>query len=193
MESVTDGELIRRSRSDPRLFETVFDRHYDAVRLYAQRRIGLADGEEIAASTFEWAFSQRGRFDDGTFSSARPWLIGIANNLVRSHVRHEAVRRRHWPVSITLDRTEPEPSLDRLEALATRPALRTALESLSKDDRETFLLVVLGELSYQEVAEILGIPLGTVRSRISRARRRLRELLGSAEAINPGDLDQGEG
>jgi RNA polymerase sigma factor (sigma-70 family) len=162
------------------------------VRIYVQRRLGHDDGEEVAASAFEWAFAHRDRFDDATFSSAKPWLIGIANNLVRRHLRRQEVRRRRLPISIALDRSSPEPSLDGLVALEQRPALRVAFESLSPDDRETFLLVVLAELSYQEVAETMGVPVGTVRSRVNRARGRLRELLGAAEAINPGDEDSGE-
>jgi RNA polymerase sigma factor (sigma-70 family) len=192
VESATDGELIRRSIGDPELFEMIFDRHYDVVRIYVQRRLGHDDGEEVAASVFEWAFTHRDRFDDATFSSAKPWLIGIANNLVRRHLRRLDVRRRRLPFSIALDRSTPEPSLDGLVALEQRPALRSALERISRDDRETFLLVVLAELSYQEVAETMGVPVGTVRSRVNRARGRLRELLGAAEAINPGDEDSGE-
>jgi RNA polymerase sigma factor (sigma-70 family) len=146
----------------------------------------------VAATAFEWAFAHRDRFDDATFSSAKPWLIGIANNLVRRHLRRQDVSRRHRPLSIALDYSEPEPSLDGLVALEQRLALRDALASLSKDDRETFLLVVLAELPYQEVAEILAIPPGTVRSRVNRARGRLRELLAPAEAINPWNEDSGE-
>jgi len=191
VESTTDGELIRRSLQDRELFEVIFDRHYDVVRIYVQRRLGHDDGEEVAASAFEWAFAHRDRFDT-TFSSARPWLIGIANNLVRRHLRRSEVRHRRLPISIVLDRSSPEPSLDGLVALEQRPALRVALESLSWDDRETFLLVVLSELSYQEVAETMGVPVGTVRSRVNRARGRLRELLGPVEAISPGNEDSGE-
>lgn len=191
MEPATDAELIRGSHEDPEIFERIFDRHYDAVRVYAQRRVGMEDGEEIAAETFVQAFAQRHRFRDSMFDSARPWLIGIANNLVRHHVRHQAVRRKHWLI-FAVDPTAYEPSLDGLEALESRPVLRKALESLSKDDRETFLLVVLADLPYREVAQILQVPEGTVRSRINRARRRLRELLDPSEAINPGELDLGE-
>jgi RNA polymerase sigma factor (sigma-70 family) len=187
----TDAQLIRRSRDEPGLFEVIFDRHYDVVRVYAQRRIGMADGEEIAASTFEQAFMQRDRFDTDTFRSARPWLIGIANNLIRRHVRREEVRRRHWPVSIALDRSTWEPDLDGLEARERGPAIRSALAALSDDDRETFLLVVLADLSYEDAAQIMAVPTGTVRSRINRVRRRLRELMEAAEAINPGGQDRG--
>jgi RNA polymerase sigma-70 factor (ECF subfamily) len=185
--SETDSDAIQRSLADPAAFEVVFDRHYDLVRAYAQRRAGREDGEEIAASTFEIAFAERSRFRSERYTSARPWLIGIVNNLIRSHVRHEAVRRRHWPVSIALNASSPEPDLDRIEALERQPLLRSALTQISADDRDTFLLVVLAELSYADVSEVMDIPVGTVRSRVSRARGRLRELLTSDESISPGE------
>jgi RNA polymerase sigma-70 factor, ECF subfamily len=186
----TDGQIIFRSLDDAALFEQIFDRHYDIVRVYAQRRIGMDDGEEIAASTFEHAFAQRARFDRRTFISARPWLMGIANNLVRRHLRHEDVRLRYWPTAIAVSVDEAEPSLDAIDAERQGPLIRAALSELSDQDRETFLLVVLGELSYGEVAEIVDVPLGTVRSRVNRARRKLRELLAGSTAINHGEEDQ---
>jgi RNA polymerase sigma factor (sigma-70 family) len=106
-------------------------------------------------------------------------------------VRSEDVRRRHWPVSIAMDRSAWEPDLDGLEARERGPAIRSALAALSEDERETFLLVILADLSYEEVAQIMAVPTGTVRSRIHRVRRRLRELMEAAEAINPGGQDRG--
>lgn len=193
METGTDAQLIRRSLEEPGLFEVIFDRHYDLVRIYAQRRVGMDDGQEIASATFEQAFTQRRRFDTARFRSARPWLLGIANNSIRRHLRHEDVRRRHWPVSVAVDRSawDQEPDLDAMAARERIPAIRSALTALSEDDRETFLLVVLAELSYEDVAQIVGVPTGTVRSRINRVRRRLRELMEAAEAINPGGQDRG--
>lgn len=187
----TDAQLVRKSLRHPESFELVFDRHYDVVRVYAQRRAGLSDGEEIASETFVQAFAQRDRFDADRFSSARPWLMGIANNLIRRHFRHEDVRRRHWPVSIALSQVEAEPNLDALAAHEQAPALLEALRGLPPIDRETFLIVVVGELTYAETAEVLRIPQGTVRSRVNRVRSTLRELLQSAGAINPGDVIEG--
>jgi RNA polymerase sigma-70 factor (ECF subfamily) len=192
LDGVEDSELILASLERPGMFEGIFDRHYDSVRIYAQRRVGTADGEELAASTFEVAFAHRARFDADRFTSARPWLLGIANNLVRRHVRRGEVRRRLRPLSIAIDDAAPEPALDRVVAETQRPAIRAALARLSGDDRETFLLLVLGDLSYAEVAESVGVPLGTVRSRVNRARGLLRELLSEAEAINPGMTTPGE-
>ena len=187
----TDAQIIQRSIDHPALFEEIFERHYEIVRAYAQRRIGMDDGEEIAAATFEQAFMQRGRFDIETSVTARPWLIGIANNLVRSHLRHAGVERRHLPISIAASQTESEPNLDAIDAQRRIPDINAALSELSDQDRETFLLVVLGELSYADVAGIVGVPVGTVRSRVNRARGVLRELLFPPKTINPGEKERG--
>lgn len=189
--SGTDAQIIQGSIDEPSLFEDIFDRHYEIVRAYAQRRLGMDDGEEIAAATFEQAFIQRARFDDRTSETARPWLIGIANNLVRSHLRHARVERRHVPVSISISMPEAEPNLDAIDAQRRIPDINAALSELSEQDRETFLLVVLGELSYAEVATILSVPVGTVRSRVNRARGALRELLFPPKTINPGEEERG--
>jgi RNA polymerase sigma-70 factor (ECF subfamily) len=188
----TDAELIRRSLREPARFEAVFERHYSAVRRYGERRLGQSDGEEIAAATFEVAFAQRGRFDGKRFSSARPWLFGIANNLVRSQVRHAAVEGRHHPIAIAIPESEPEPSLDALAAEVVMPRIRAALDQLMEADRETFLLVAQAELSHAEAAEALAIPVGTVRSRMNRVRTQLRELLQGLEAINEGEGEDDE-
>ncbi len=189
--AATDAQIIERSIEEPALFEEIFDRHYEIIRAYAQRRLGIDDGEEIAASTFEQAFAQRARFDGGTYTSARAWLFGIANNLVRGHLRRATVERRHPPLSISLSAPETEPNLDAIDAQRQRPDIQAALSELSDEHRETFLLVVLGELSYADVATIMGVPVGTVRSRVNRARRVLRELLGAPKPISPGEEERG--
>jgi RNA polymerase sigma-70 factor (ECF subfamily) len=187
----SDGQIIQRSIDEPALFEEIFDRHYEIVRAYAQRRLGVDDGEEIAATTFELAFVQRERFNDRTSATARPWLIGIANNLVRGHLRHAGVERRHMPVAISISMSETEPNLDAIDAQRRIPEINAALSELSEQDRETFLLVILGELSYADVAGIVGVPVGTVRSRVNRARGVLRELLSPPKTINPGEEERG--
>lgn len=176
-----DGDIIRRSLEDPEAFREVFERHFDALLAYACRRVGPVAGEEIASETFVAALKSRGKFDTD-HRSARPWLLGIATNLIRHHLRDE---RTHLaalgkaPVDV-----DPEPPDDpeRMDAHRLGPALSKALLSLPDPDRETFLLVALGELTYEQAAEALGIPIGTIRSRIHRARRALRELLGEVEA-----------
>jgi len=174
----SDADLIRGSLDAPEAFRTFFERHYDAVRRYAQRALGIDAGEEIAAQTLLVAFERRASFDL-TYRSARPWLYGIAHNLVRRHLRTEGfisqtelrIPRERGPS----DAVEPE----RLEAAYLAPVLLEALRTIPAEFREPFLLVALADLSYEEVSEILAVPSGTVRSRIHRAKVLLRELIGS--------------
>ena len=170
-----DGAIIRASIRDGAAFGEVFERHHDTVARYARSRVGAAAGEEIAARTFLIAFEKRHRFDV-TAPSARPWLLGIATNLIRHHVRDERIHLAALG-RLPLILFEPDPNDDpaRLDAFRLREVLRDGLLGLSSGDRDAFLLNVLGDLTYEEVAAGLGIPVGTVRSRIHRARKVLRE------------------
>ncbi len=181
----TDAEIFRRSVRDPEAFREIFERHAAAVHAYARRRIGMTAGEEILAQTFLTAFEKRTRFDP-SYGSARPWLLGIATNLIRHHLREE---REHLTALRKSAHDQPEAPVEddaRLDAERMKPTLLEALLALSDDDRETFLLLALGQLTYEEVASALGIPVGTVRSRIHRARRHLRERVPGWTAIDEG-------
>ncbi len=156
----------------------MFERHFVAVHRYAQQRVGLSAADEIAAETFLVAFDRRRRYDGGQ-TSARPWLLGIATNLVRHHWRAE--RRKLIAYARTVAR-EPAAQAQEASSPPAPPfdaALAEALRALAAEDRDALLLFVWADLSYEEIAEALGVPIGTVRSRISRARRRLREHVGS--------------
>ena len=177
-----DSELLHRSVERPEVFEDIFDRHYDNILRFARQRAGHDVGEDIAARTFEIAFARRGSFDPA-YRSARPWLLGICSNLIRHHFRDEQAHLRG------LARLPPDPDLDgvddpdRADAARLRPLVFEAIGALRPDDRDTFLLFALADASYQQIAEALGVPVGTVRSRINRARRLLRERLGGQVAI----------
>jgi len=189
---LTDGEAIHASIQDPGRFGAVFDRHYDVVRRYAQRRVGPTAGEEIAARTFLLAFERRSGFRPSAMAngSARAWLLGIATNMIRHHVRDERTHLRILSAQ-PRERSAVEPDDEgRLEAIGLRPALARELASLPRGERDALLLLVLGELSYDEIAEALRVPTGTVRSRIHRARGRLRERLMHLGAIPEGDEDR---
>jgi RNA polymerase sigma factor (sigma-70 family) len=176
-----DAELLRRSVDDPSLFEEIFERHYDAILRYGRQRVGHDVGEEIAARTMVIAFDRRASFD-GRIRSARPWLFGIAINLIRHHVRDERVHMAaiaRLPIDPDLG---DEETLDRLDAERRRPWLIDALLQLRPVDRDAFTLLALSDLSYPEIATALGIPEGTVGSRIHRARQRLREEITAFEA-----------
>jgi RNA polymerase sigma factor (sigma-70 family) len=180
MEHGSDAQVIVASLGDPTVFAIVFDRHYDSVHHYLARRVGADLADDLAAETFTTAFDVRRRYDPD-HPDARPWLFGIATNLVRHHRRSEARRLRAYA---RLDR--PAGTVGGLEGLEARldaermgPAIAQALTRLSDGDRDTLLLLAWADLRYEEIAEALRVPVGTVRSRLNRARRRLRELLGA--------------
>src|SRR5882672_7194505 len=106
-----DGDLISLSLRENEAFIEVFERHYDPIRRYLQRRAGLEVGEELAAETFEVAFSRRDSFDP-RYTSARPWLFGIASNILRHHVRHERARRSAYERLPQQRSFEPDPQLE---------------------------------------------------------------------------------
>ncbi len=179
----TDGEIIQRSIRDPDAFREIFERHAPILLAYTRKRLGANAGDEILAQTFLVAFERRARFDP-TYTSARPWLFGIASNIIRHHLRDE---REHLTALGKLGpevSTESAENVARLDAQRMRPQLVAALLSLSSTDRETFLLVSLGQLTYEETAAALGIPVGTVRSRMHRSRARLREQVRPRTAIH---------
>jgi RNA polymerase sigma-70 factor (ECF subfamily) len=162
---VTDAQAIRASLQDPEVFATLFDRHFDAVHGYAQRRVGSDLADEVAAETFTRAFDRRRRYDQSR-EDARPWLLGIAANLLRRHWRSE--RRRLDAYARSAGREHGE---------LTGPIaaeLASALKALPRREREPLLLLAWADLSYEQIAFALELPVGTVRSRISRGRARLR-------------------
>jgi RNA polymerase sigma-70 factor (ECF subfamily) len=184
-----DAELLRRSVTDSDLFEEIFERHYNSILRYGRQRLGHDVGEEIAARTMIIAFERRGSFD-GRFRSARPWLFGIATNLVRHHLRDERVHMSalaRLPIDPELD---DEDLVERLDAGRRRPYLLRALMHLAPPDRDAFLLVALSDFTYAEVAAALGIAEGTAGSRIHRARMRLREAVVALEANTQMEADR---
>jgi RNA polymerase sigma factor (sigma-70 family) len=168
---LSDGVLIRDSASRPALFREIFVRHHRAVWQFLARRYDGGLAEEITAATFAEAFVGRTRFDPARVD-ARPWLMGIAVNLARAHRRRE-----HAQLQLSA-RGRGERSDDIAgRALDRRSALATALISLEERDREALLLFALADLSYAEIAEVTGVPEGTVRSRLNRARRIVKEVI----------------
>src|SRR5919108_2665939 len=172
----SDSEAIAASLDDPRAFVVVFERHFDAIFRYLRRRVGRDRAEELAAETFTAAFASRHRFDSSAWD-ARPWLYGIAVNLLRRHYRSEERELRAYARSTVDPLGFDERSLDRIDAADSMPRVADALAELAPIEREVLLLYAWADLSYGEIAEALHIPVGTVRSRLNRARGRVRELL----------------
>lgn len=158
-------------------FGDIFERHYDAVSLFLRRRVDQSLADELAGQTFLKAFNARASFDCER-SSAKPWLLAIANNLIRHEVRSQQRRLRAYE---QLDQ-EGQPdfsgeAIARLDAESRRVELVGALQQLNGDERDVLTLQAWEGLSYAEIAEALEIPVGTVRSRLARARARMSEQL----------------
>jgi RNA polymerase sigma-70 factor (ECF subfamily) len=150
--------------------------------------------DDLTAETFLVAFRQRHRYDVAR-CDARPWLYGIATNLVAQHRRDEARQFRLQQI------VGPDPDqachADRAAAVATaqaaRATLSAALATLSPPDRDALLLIAWEQLTYDEAAVALGIPLGTVRSRLNRARRKVREALNGSDPTTVLEERQSDG
>ncbi|MFI7013730.1 RNA polymerase sigma factor [Streptomyces sp. NPDC050164] len=190
----SDASVIERSREDPDAFAALFDRYADDIHRYIARRLGTEAADDLMAETFVIAFQRRHHYDP-TRPLARPWLYGIATNLVGQHRRAEARRLR------ALSRAASEASGERsgeAEPLADRVAARVSAESsraapagalakLPARHRDVLLVIAWGDLDYAEAAQALDIPVGTVRSRLHRARKKLREALGGSDPTAPAD------
>lgn len=175
---VTDEKLLAASLGTPERFAAIFDRYAAVVHGYLSRRVGeLAD--DLLSETFLLAFRGRAGYVRGR-GPVRAWLFGIATNLVRRHARDE--ERRYRAFSRAAGQVEPTTELDeiagRVDAQALRGELADALAALAGEDRDVLLLWTYPQLSYAEIAAALGIPVGTVRSRLHRARSRVRDRLG---------------
>jgi RNA polymerase sigma-70 factor, ECF subfamily len=191
-QSENDAMVIGQSLAEPERFAAIFERYFGQIHQYLARRIGRKTADDLAAEVFVIAFAQRDRYDLER-DCARPWLYGIATNLAGSHRRQEQRRYRALArLDIRLVSPSDEDAVaDRVSASAAGPALARALAALDRGDRDVLLLVALADLSYPEVARSLGIPYGTVCSRLNRARKRLRESLGGDRDVgNPEGMTQ---
>jgi RNA polymerase sigma-70 factor (ECF subfamily) len=175
MEDDNDADVIARSRREPSLFAVIFDRHARHIHRYLARRLGDTVADDVLAETFLAAFDKRAKYDRDR-PDARPWLYGIATNMVSRHRRAEVKELKlrlavgpPAPVDGHADRVA-----DQVSAQALGKQLDAALAALNPGDRDVLLLIAAEGLAYQEVAQALDIPLGTVRSRLNRARGRVR-------------------
>ena len=141
------------------------------------RRVGAKVAEGLLGELFRIAFERRKPFD-ASRPSALPWLYGIGANLLLKHRRAEARRlRANARMAVAGEAADRRASAAALDARLLFPRVANAIEALPDDEREALLLFAWEDLSYQSVAEALELPIGTVRSRLNRARARLRELL----------------
>lgn len=190
MDLLTDAQVIGASIDAPEEFAHLFDRHARAVQGYLLRRVTSSAADDLLASTFLTAFEKRDRFDV-SYEDARPWLLGIATNHIRSHQRSQA---RGWGIASRVaaqlggssHEDHVETLIDRVDAQGEAMELNSVLATLSEGDRDVLLLFAWEDLSYSEISVALGIPVGTVRSRLNRARRLLRFALRNSRQEEAG-------
>jgi RNA polymerase sigma factor (sigma-70 family) len=132
--------------------------------------------EDLTSATFLEAWRHRHRAPFRDADSALPWLLGVANNVVRNALRGRR-RDRAAIERLPIPSDAPAAEDQALGRSMAETRLRTALDAisaLSESEQEVVMLVLWAELSYEETATALGIPVGTVRSRLSRARSKLQ-------------------
>ncbi|WP_329456021.1 RNA polymerase sigma factor [Streptomyces sp. NBC_01497] len=180
-DGVSDAQLAMAAR-DPAAFTPLVKKHSAALHGYFARRMpGAAD--DLLAEAWLQAFAARRTFD-ASRGSARGWLFGVARNVLAGHVRRSS---RTAEVALGAAVSDPWQAVDqRLDAAALAPELRRALAELPAAEREVMLLVSWEQLTPAEAAAAVGIPTGTARSRLHRARGRLRERLGAPRLAGRG-------
>lgn len=179
MTQATDEQLWAWAAAGrPDAFGELYDRHARAVYNFCFRRTAdWALAEDLTSIVFLEAWRKRDRVSfEG--DSLRPWFLGVAVNVLRARWRSQ---RRHRAALARLPLEQSEPFTEGADLRVDderrmRAALRV-LEQLPKRDQEIFALCELSELSYAEAAAALDVPVGTVRSRLSRARARVRSLV----------------
>lgn len=180
----SDPEMRARVRAGDRdAFGRLFDVYARAVYNHAYRLTGdWSAAEDVMSLTFLEAWRQHGKVSEEG-GSLRPWLLGIATNLVSNQRR---AARRHREVLAQLPPVPEgvpdfaEEAAGRLDDAVLIGAVQEALGRLRRPEREVLSLCVWAGLEYQEAAEALGVPVGTVRSRLSRARAKLQRFTEAA-------------
>lgn len=168
---MNDREAFARSLAEPELFLVVFERHYEAIARYLARRLPSDTAADLASEVFAQAFAARSRFD-ASKGDPLPFLYGIAANLIRRQRRNEERLLRAYARAVT-DGHAAQPETD-------DAGIATSLLELRLEEREVLLLYAWADLDYEQIAAALNIPVGTVRSRLSRGREHLRAQLAAA-------------
>ncbi|MDG4823531.1 RNA polymerase sigma factor [Asanoa sp. WMMD1127] len=157
---------------DPADLAGMFTAHGRELLRYCTRRVGEHVAEDVVAETFLIAYEQRARFDPSR-GAVLPWLYGIATNLLRRHRRTEVRALR----ALADTGAGADAADERVDAQRTVRKLAGVLAALPRRQRDVLLLFAVAELDYAEIAAALGIPVGTVRSALHRARAKVRAAL----------------
>jgi RNA polymerase sigma factor (sigma-70 family) len=178
---------------DPEAFRELFDDHARSVYSHGFRLTGdWSVAEDVVSLTFLEAWRLRDGVDVSAEGTLRAWLLGIATNVARN-VRRAA--RRYDSAMARLPRQHPEPDfaeevVARMDDRERIAQVRTALAALRPPEREVLALCVFAGLDYAEAAQALDVPIGTVRSRLSRARSRLDRLVAAGRITPPGERQE---
>jgi len=185
-----DTTLWARSRTgDREAFGLLFERYAQAIYNYCFRRVGdWASAEDLMSIVFLEAWRRRDQ--ELPPGKVLPWLYGVATNVIRNRRRSErrfaaALARMPAP---TADQDFADEADERLDDADRMRQVLAAIASLPPREQDVLALCTWSDLSYDDAALALGIPVGTVRSRLSRARARLRELdlrFGHEPGSNP--------
>jgi RNA polymerase sigma-70 factor, ECF subfamily len=168
-------------------FDDVFVAEFEPLHGYIARRLGASAADDLTAETFAMGYRRWGDFDPSR--PVKPWLYGIASNLMRHYWRKERrMLRAYARTGVDPVLAEKDVSTELLDAQAVRPALAAALADLRREERDVLLLHAWAELSDAEVADALSLPIGTVKSRLSRAREHVRNHLGAIGQVEAENL-----
>lgn len=181
--SPSDADCLAHSLSEPKTFEVLFDRHFGAVHRYLHRRAGRDIADELTAETFALAFERRAtcRASD----SVLPWLYGIATNLLRRRRRVERRQLDAYARSGVNDWVAYDHEAARVEDSSRSAQLARALAAMKPRERDALLLYAVADLSYEEIASALEVPVGTVATWLHRAREAARRELATADPSAP--------
>lgn len=189
----SDADSLTRSLTEPEAFERIFDRHFAAVHKYLHRRAGRELADELAAETFALAFERRASCRAS--ASALPWLYGIATNLLRRRRRAERRQlRAYGRTGVDRWTAYEDEAAARVDGSSLDARLAGALAAMRPRERDALLLYALADLSYEEIALALDVPVGTVRTWLRRARQTAQRELAAETDVFPlatagADLD----
>lgn len=176
----SDAQVIERSLDEPDAFGLIFERYRDDVFAFVAKRLGRQAAVDVTADVFLRALRIRSAYDLSR-PNARPWLYGIASNLIGDTLRKRSVRRRHRTTVATRllgPVSDPyEQALSDIQSRQLGPAITAALDELAAPQRAALILFAVDGLSYSEIAEHLDVAPGTVKSRVSRAKDQMRSRL----------------
>lgn len=175
----TDAELIAASRSTPQAFGDIVHRHHVRVHRYVARRLGAALAEEVVNDVFATAFTKRRRYNTA-HADAAPWLLGIATNLIHRHFAAERIALRRY----STERVDPVAPEIAPTHTGFDPQLAGVLSTMRKQHRDVLFLFAVAELSLDEIAVALDVPVGTVKSWLSRARTYASDRLAPADVTS---------